>query len=125
MARDELPTAVEVVQADSRTRFGVELRQEGIRHDQLAVFDADRNTQRAAFGYGVVLDGIRQQLLQRQHGQSVIQVFRGDIDIEKELVGIAYLEQVSVGFGETQLLRERRQHVPSVRRPRARASPAN
>ena len=92
MARDELPTAIKIVQADSRTRFGVELRQEGIRHDQLAVFDADRNTQRAAFGNGVVLDGIRQQLLQRQHGQPVIQVFRGDIDIEKELVGIAYLE---------------------------------
>ena len=61
-----------------------------------------------------MLDGIRQQLLQRQHGQPVIQVFRGDIDIEKELVGIAYLEQVSVGFGETQLLRERRQHVLTV-----------
>ena len=48
--------------------------------------------ERLAAGYGIVLDGIADQRLQRERRKRPRAVLLLDVDVEEELVGIAYLE---------------------------------
>ena len=113
-ARDQIPAVAQVLQPDAGRRFGFELRHLGIGDHQPAVLGADRNMERLAAGYGIVLDGIADQRLQRERRKRPRAVLLLDVDVEEELVGIAYLEEIAVRLDEFQLLVERHQRTLSV-----------
>jgi len=109
-----MPAVTQVFQPDAGRRFGFELGNLGVRHDEQVPFGTHRDVERLVAGDRVVLDGVVDQRLQREGRKFPRQEPVVHVDVEKELVGIAYFKEVAVSFEEFQLLVERHQHALPV-----------